>query len=319
MIETMRDRVVFFEPWSLGDVMIAAAAARELPQPPAIACHSVWHPLLRRAFAEEAEIELIAVNLPYTTRKRTNAFDVSAEVIGGAASDATCVLSIRGDLRDLAAARRIFPRARIRMNGWVRFFGRKSAIVNLPYRAGLFAARNRYKSWAKLAGVPYGTIVAHYRLLQSKGARNNRVAIHVGAQWRSKQFSEVVALREALVTHGFAVTILAGPGDLLPPRLDENEVKRVADESLVTELQLAACVITNDSGPMHVAAFLGCRTIAVARTSPIEEWAPPAVTIIRSPETPRGYRPHPRYMSDEILPDWPSVANIIASVTSQSD
>ena len=30
MIKTMRERVVFFEPWSLGDVIIAAAAAREL-------------------------------------------------------------------------------------------------------------------------------------------------------------------------------------------------------------------------------------------------------------------------------------------------
>ncbi len=53
MTEPLRDRVVFFEPWSLGDVMIAAAAARELAQPPAIACHSAWHPLLRRAFGAD--------------------------------------------------------------------------------------------------------------------------------------------------------------------------------------------------------------------------------------------------------------------------
>ena len=47
--------------------------------------------------------------------------------------------------------------------------------------------------------------------------------------------------------------------------------------------------------------------MALVRTSPIEEWAPPATTIIRSPVTPRGYRPNRGYMSDEILPDWPPV------------
>ncbi|MDQ2868931.1 MAG: hypothetical protein M3R59_11080, partial [Verrucomicrobiota bacterium] len=73
-------------------------------------------------------------------------------------------------------------------------------------------------------------------------------------------------------------------------------------------------VITNDSGPMHVAAFLGCRTTAIVRTSPIEEWAPPGVAIVRSAQTPIGYRPHLRYMSDESLPGWPSVEAVARSL-----
>ena len=38
-------RLVLFEPWSLGDVVITASALRELTTPATIACHSVWHPL----------------------------------------------------------------------------------------------------------------------------------------------------------------------------------------------------------------------------------------------------------------------------------
>jgi ADP-heptose:LPS heptosyltransferase len=91
-------------------------------------------------------------------------------------------------------------------------------------------------------------------------------------------------------------------------------VTRAADEALIEELRSAAQVITNDSGPMHVAAFLGCRTVALVRTSPIEEWAPPATQIVRAPATPRGYRPNRRYMSDDILPGWPPVAEIVAAL-----
>ena len=58
--------------------MIAAAALRELPEPPALACHSMWHPLLRRALADIPGLDLIAVDLPYTTRNRADPFDTGA-------------------------------------------------------------------------------------------------------------------------------------------------------------------------------------------------------------------------------------------------
>jgi hypothetical protein len=304
-------RTVLFEPWSLGDVFIAAAALRELTIPAAIACHSAWHPLVRCALAATPDLELIAVDLPYTTRKRANPFDASGGTAGNPTSDIAEVLSIRGDFRDLSAARKLFPLARIRMNGWARFFGRKSSIVNFPYALGVLPVANRYRSWAKLVGVSFRQIEATYRRLQTQAPSNDRVAIHVGAQWRSKQYPDVSGLRNALRGQGWDVAILAAPGDLLPGNLLENEISRVADEALIEELRAAAHVITNDSGPMHVAAFLGCRTTALVRTSPIEEWAPPATQIVRSPATPRGYRPNPRYMSDEVLPGWPSAQEVL--------
>ncbi|MGH8094366.1 MAG: glycosyltransferase family 9 protein [Chthoniobacterales bacterium] len=310
-------RFIFFEPWSLGDVIIAAAALRELSEPAALACHPSWHALLRCALAEKPDLDLIAIDLPYTRRNRVHPFESGPDAAGLATSEPTTVLSIRGDFRDLAAAHKLLPKARVRMNGWLRFFGRKSAIVNFPFAVGLCPVENRYRSWARLAGVAYSQIEATYRRKQAQAATTNRVAIHIGAQWRSKQYPDVSDLRDALGELGVSVRILAGPGDLRPRGVSENEVTRVADEALVEELRSARHVITNDSGPMHVAAFLGCRTVAVVRTSPIEEWAPPATEIVRSPETPRGYRPDRRYMSDEVLPGWPSPSSVLEKMRIQ--
>jgi hypothetical protein len=62
---------------------------------------------------------------------------------------------------------------------------------------------------------------------------------------------------------------------------------------------------------MHLAAILRCRTYAVARMSAIEEWLPPATVPIKSKDTPKGYRPHPGYMSDSVVEGWPSPEDII--------
>lgn len=305
-------RRVFFEPWSLGDAIIAAATIRELNEPAILACHSAWHPLLRRVLQTTPTAELRAVDLPYTTRTRATAFDTGTF----ASSDDTIteVLSIRGDFRDYLAARRLFPRARIRMNGWVRFFGRKSALINFSYGHGWRPAQNRYRSWAQLLGIPFSRVETKYWEMRATAPHNPRVVFHVGAQWRSKQYPHVRELRTALRDRDFDVTILAGSGDKLPADLEESEITRAVDGALVDQFQSASYVITNDSGPMHVAAFLGCRTTALVRTSPIEEWAPPGVSIVRSSQTPIGYRPHPRYMSDESLPGWPSIEAVVQSL-----
>lgn len=304
---------VFFEPWSLGDVIIAAATLRELREAAALACHPMWHPLLRAALMEVPELALIAVDLPYTTRRRASPFDTGGAPQNKSYPQFQQVFSIRGDLRDLSAARKIFPGASIRMNGWLRFLGRKSAFINFPYSLG-WPIQNRYRSWARLARISFSQIEKTYHRLQARAASGNHVVIHLGAQWRSKQFPEVTALRAALAREGRTVKLLAGPNDPLPPGLNENEIWRVADERLVAELLRAGEVITNDSGPMHLAAFLGCSTTAIVRTSPIEEWMPPATRIIRAAATPRGYRPDRRYMSDEVLPGWPSVSEILRAV-----
>ncbi len=295
-------------------MVIAASLAREMTEPPAIACHPHWLPILRGAVPAESGIEFIPVELPYTTRQRGNALDAGKITRPVSAETASIVLSIRGDFRDYLAARRIFPGARIRMTGWVRFFGRKSAVVNLPYGSGLVPVQNRYRSWASLCGVPFSQVEETYRARQSLAPRNGRVIVHLGAQWRSKQFPEVTGLRDSLERLGWSVALVAGPRDSLPADVPESAVTRPEGVDLLTTLQSAEHVFTNDSGPMHLAAFLGCRTTVIVRTSPIEEWRPPLTQVIASEQTPIGYRPHRHYMSDETLPDWPTAAAVCATL-----
>ena len=104
---------------------------------------------------------------------------------------------------------------------------------------------------------------------------------------------------------GHRVEILAGPDDPLPPGIEPDAVARPLWPELVQRLCGADCVVSNDSGPMHLAAFLGCRTLALSRCSNIAEWLPPGARALSSPAAPRGYTPVRRYWSDAVLPGWP--------------
>ena len=311
MSDGSRRKIVFFEPWSLGDVLIAASAMRELMAPVALACHSAWHPIMQAAWSNRISLELIPIDLSYTTRTRSHPFDATRSIAGDRQYDARLVLSIRGDFRDFLTAKKLFPQARIRMNGWIRFFGRKSGLVNAPFAVGLLPVQNRYRSWAQLLSIPFQQIEKNYRQRQLKAPTNGRIIIHVGAQWRSKQFPDILGLRARLTKDGYDVSILAGPKDTLPDGISEHEIMRSFDEELVEQLRSAEHVITNDSGPMHLAAFLGCRTTTIVRASPIEEWRPPAISVVAASSTPRGYRPIKNYMSDGRVSGWPKVSEIV--------
>lgn len=301
--------VVFFEPWSLGDVIIAAAAARQLDTPVTLACHPDWHPILRAA-CPQAELDLLPVLLPYTTRNRLHAFDKSQ--LGQITHpEVTDVLSIRGDLRDYSAARKLFPRARIRMSGWIRFAARKNSMVDLPYRFGLLPVENRYRVWARLASVAFEQIEATYVRMQATAPQNRHIVVHVGAQWLSKQYPHVAELCALLRQDNYDVTVAAGKNDSLPAAISEPVVQRKDNGELVTLFRSTQHVITNDSGPMHLAAFIGCRTTALVRAAAIAEWLPPATQVIAAPDTPRGYRQRQDYMTDSILPGWISPAEVV--------
>lgn len=307
----MKVRRIFFEPWGLGDALIAAAPLRVEPTGAALACNPRWHTLLA-ASSMAQPLNLLPVEIPYTTRTRSGRFELTG--VKPIACDVEEVLSIRGDVRDCWLARKLFPGARLRVNGWIRFAAFRSWLIDLPYARGWRPVENRYRAWAKLAGVPFERIEAMYLARQRRVARSGRVALHVGAQWQSKQFPHFLALSWQLTEAGLTPVFLAGPNDSLPPGIAEQDVRRVADVALIEEILAADCVVTNDSGPMHLAALLGCRTLAIVRAVNIQEWLPPGTQFIASPKTPRGYRPHPEYASDRQLDGWPTANEVAARV-----
>ena len=272
------DKRVLFEPWHLGDAIIAASALRIHSQDLALACQSRWHPLLRVALADGVTVpELIPLDLPYVNRDRKSRADVERLPRNWKAPQ---VLGIRGDVRDRYAAGRIFPDSSVRMSGWLPFFARRNWLLDLPFRAGWYQVRNRYLAWARLVGVAPVQLDASYRhrLLSPSG---NTLALHIGAQWRSRQYPLARELRDLLTANGFHVRLIAGPGDALAPGLLEREVSRPVDAALCAALAASVAVVANDSGPMHLAALLGCRTLVISRISNIDEWLPPMATTAR--------------------------------------
>jgi hypothetical protein len=300
-------KIILFEPWNMGDALIAAAIALQDPTRLALACNPRWHPLIRAVTEGNTAPELIAADLGYVNRARTDRWDFGS--LSAISPSSTTVATIRGDIRDYLAAKKLFPKASIRSSGWFAFTARRSPLLNLPYAKGWLPVRNRYRAWASIASIPWEKLKGFYEQRLPEPAAQ-LISIHIGAQWRSRQYPHVAKLSE-LLAETCPVQILAGPGDTLPSGIAETDVCRLVDRELVDALRVSSHVIVNDSGPMHLAALLHCRTHPIARMSAINEWLPPAITPIKAADMPQGYRPHRSYMSDSVANGWPPPEEIV--------
>jgi len=304
---------VLYEPWNLGDAIIAASVASLRPDTLLLACNTRWHEVL--TIASGGSLRLLPLDLPYVWRWHKGWYDLSpppplAGFLPGPDRQGLEIVSIRGDLRDWISARRTFREASFNFSGWLPYLARWIAPLDLPFRHGLLPVRNRYRAWAEAAGLPYSELALRYRGA-APALPPAPVVIHLGAQWRSKQYPHVAELAGMLQGAGNRVQIIAGPEDPLPPGIPGETVARPSWPELVQRLRSASFAITNDSGPMHLAAFLGCRTLALSRCSNIAEWLPPGARSLSSPAAPRGYTPVRRYWSDAVLPGWPAAAEVV--------
>jgi len=307
---------ILYEPWNLGDALIAASVATAAPEPIMLACNTRWHEVL--TLVSGGSLRLLPLDLPYVWRAHRGWYDLTPPppllgLIPDSDRQDLEIISIRGDLRDWISARRTFPGARFRFSGWLPYLARWIAPLDLPFRHGLLDIRNRYRAWADAAGIALSDIE---RRRESGLPRTvaSPVVVHVGAQWRSKQYPQVAELVGLLEQAGSRVEILAGPDDPLPPGLDAARVARPRWPELVQKLREARFVVTNDSGPMHLAAFLGCRTLALSRCSNIAEWLPPGARALSSPAAPKGYTPVRSYWSDHVLPGWPGPEAVLSAL-----
>lgn len=299
-------KAILFEPWNLGDAVMAFAITLQDPTRLSLACNSKWHDLLRCAAQGMNMPELISVDTGYISRNKDGHLkfgNLPKNFVN------TTVLSIRGDVRDYYAAKKMFPNSRIRANGWLSFLAKRSSLIDLPYARGWMPVRNRYKAWAALANIEWSDVEYYYR--KKRPISNSRtVSIHVGAQWRSKQYPYVAELVE-LLKKTSRVKIIAGPGDPLPNDISENDIYRLVNSDLVNAFMSSSHVIANDSGPMHLAALLRCRTLVTSRQVAIQEWLPPTVSSIESEYSPLGYAQSAEYLSDTISTGWPFPDKVI--------
>jgi hypothetical protein len=301
-----QEKVILFEPWGLGDALIAFAIALQGPTRISVACNSKWHEVINASAQGMALPKLIGVNLQYRTRNHDQSHrkDALPRI-----TERGKVLSIRGDVRDYFAARKIFPESTIQMNGWVPFLAHHSALVDIPFANGWLPVLNRYKAWASIASVKWATIEEFYQQKRPmSGVRS--IVVHVGAQWRSKQFPHAAELVN-LLRDNYDVRVVAGLIDSLPEGIHEHDVCRLVNSDLVDAFKSSTYVIANDSGPMHLAALLHCRTIVVTNQAAMKAWLPPNVYSVESMGSPRGYKRRNVHPSDVISNGWPSPRDIL--------
>jgi Glycosyltransferase family 9 (heptosyltransferase) len=292
---------VLFEPWSLGDAVVAAATAREDPKRFVLVCDQRWVELLRAAQPQDSSLLILGLHLPYTMRQARTKFAMPDRV-RESSLDVRTVYNIRGDLRDFRAARKLFPKAKIRQSGLYTFLARRCGPVDLPARLGLVPIRNRYKAWTDLTSTSFEQVKERYSRKLEETPRT--AVIHIGAQWRSKQYPNVLKVLKKLDRLGIETIVVGGPGDMAMTGV-HIDLPDLAGTELLRCFRSAGVVIANDSGPMHVAAYLGCKTVCVAGTANLKEWLPPSVHPVVSDTMPTGYRPMPNYMSDQVHSEWP--------------
>jgi len=314
---------ILYEPWSLGDAVIAASALCENLEEFKLACHPRWHDLLRAAIGEHKNVGLLGVELDYSTLKSGSEFSWFQELREDSnhsveidSSSGLEVYSIRGDFRDYLSARRNFPKCEMKVSGWYAFIARRFALLNYPYKSQWIAVKNRYEAWAELLGIDFESIKKSYEM--KRQARVNIddgvIGIHLGAQWISRQYPYVSVLKKMIERDGFTVRLFAGKNDMLPAGVSETEVIRLMGIELIDEIKKLRLILVNDSGPMHLAAFIGVDAVCLARISNIQEWIPPGVGHVDSKNMPKGYQADAYYKSDSKLYDWPLPSEVLRSL-----
>ena len=119
-------------------------------------------------------------------------------------------------------------------------------------------------------------------LLRSQGLRPGArwVAINPGARWRTKRWppERFAWVADRLIEEGLQVALIGGPDERLVAQSVQGAMQRQAmDLTGRTPIRLlpallsnAELLITNDSGPMHVAAAVGTPVVALfGPTSPL--------------------------------------------------
>lgn len=283
-------RILIVKPSSLGDVINAlptfAALRRRFPH-----AHIAW--LVKRQWAallERAEglDEVLSVRpglsgwLSMVPRLRANKFDLVVDLQGLFRSGAIAWLS--------ASPVRIgFANAR---EGGPLFYTHH---VTVPPLREIHAVDRNLRIAVALGAITDGTAEFPLRVPQEDGERittllqeagvsagSEWIAMNVSARWATKRYpaESFAAVADLIQKNGWGpVVFIGGPDDraAVESVLDrmtteaKNLVGRTSVGLLPALFQSAELLVTNDSGPMHVAAAMGTRVVALfGPTSPVE-------------------------------------------------
>ena len=295
---------LFFEPWGLGDAIIAARVASSVTDI-GLCIKPQWHPIVNAIYPS---LYLLPVLLEYTFKHNDfksafkQSFPLSSSDYSGK------VISIRGDIRDKMAMRRMFPKAKICVSGYYAFAAKKIPLLNIPGKLGLLKVINRYDRWSYDAGLkPLDKRRERFQTVPYTIQKPiHSIAIHIGTSWLSKRYPWWFKLGTILEKRGYNVYYLYSSEDRLSQSEKEHEGKLIhfSNGDLVSFIRdKVDLAIVNDSAPMHLAAALNKMVLVISAVANVEEWLPPGFVITITKNKISGYAPLSTYKYDEIIPD----------------
>ena len=301
-------RIALFEPWSLGDAIVAASVARVINAEVTLFINSRYRQILEKVLKNYTHIHIAEIDLNYTLKGQGRTFFTEVKKLTPVAETLSDVYSIRGDFRDNLAAKKLFPQARMHVQGYLGFFARRLAPLDRALVSLNKDPINRYALWADILDVNLDAWRELYKMREPKFDRTPRILIHTGAQWRSKAYPDAAALCAQLRRQNYDAFLAYGPGDPVPGA--EVPSLLMGNSNSIEELLNCDLAVVNDSAMMHLGALLGCRVLAIGNAGNLSEWLPPHIFHLCAKSMPRGYRPKLQYMSEERLKDWPDLNTV---------
>ena len=304
--------IAIFEPWSLGDAVIALTFAKQAPQMTTLYIDNRFVPILSLLAKDCEHISFCGLTIDYTRRGQGKRFLNDIIRVRPVETSISVVLSIRGDIRDYLLAKKLFPKTKIIMTGCVPFLARRFWPLDWLLICLGIAVNNRYGLWQTLAArLQWPFAHPPVKPRQTAKTQNDKpsILIHTGAQWRSKAYPYQCQIAKRLASLGYAPLLAYGPGD--PNPTNDGTSTCLEGQQLITAIQTADLVICNDSAPMHLASACNVKALVLANVSCVFEWLPPGAVYLASPKMPQGYRPRPAYMSDKTVDGWMDPEDVV--------
>lgn len=276
----MKGNIVLFEPWTLGDVVIAVYTAKLLKDRDynvSIVCSVHWKEWLLTLNLFD---EVIGFRLPWTEKKQK--YNITRYSLHE-------FLELRNKLKNL------LPNYICDIRGDIRNFFLLN-ILNVTKVISLFESKksNVYQRPLLLLRKMNIDVVKKDFLEPPTISQNNierKIICFFGASWKNRQvpMEKSIDIVTSLLNIGYRVIIILQPIDDIKiwdkiKDLYSDKILTVKGSinSVVDEIKNSSVCISTDSGWLHIATFYRIPTIGLFGYDTINEWAPPYTEIVCS-------------------------------------
>jgi len=265
--------ILIFEPWNLGDLIIAADSAKKLTKlnfKISFVCDPKWSEWLKSLSFIESVVEF---HIPWS--EKVKKYDVRKYNIKE-------ILNLRKEINKIKPNCIWEPRGDIRNYLFLSFLLQKK-IISFWYKKNINVYK-RIDYFIKYLGIKnYKTVV------NNKKKEIKHIICFFGAYWKNKRvpFDVAYILVEHILERGYNISIILQPDDSKDrwqSVLKEypSKIFLIKDDLLKisSKIREADLCISTDSAFLHMAYFYNVRTIGLFASLNADEWAPPDCKVI---------------------------------------